>query len=330
MLIRGFFIIKGGDFLYRYIIKRVLLMIPVLLAVSFVIFTLLYLTPGDPALTNLGEQASPEAVAQLKKELGLDKPFVVQYANYVYKAVFKGDLGKSYASKRPVAQELLARFPTTLLLAFLSIVLAVAIGIPTGIISATKQYSWFDNIAMVVALMGVSMPNFWQGMILILCFAVGIKIFPASGFYTPMHWVLPAVTIGTSTAAIITRMTRSSMLEVVRQDYIRTARAKGQKQSVIVFRHELKNALIPIITVIGLQFGFLLGGAVLTESIFSIPGLGKFMVDSIKSRDYPVIQGGVLLIAATFIVVNLVVDILYAYVDPRIKATYKVSRKGAK
>lgn len=299
---------------------------PVLFVVSFIIFSLLYFTPGDPAQIMLGEQANPEAIAQLREEMGLNDSFFVQFGRYVLN-ILQGDLGTSYKTGRPVIDELLARLPTTMLLSFLSIVVAVGIGIPVGIISATKQYSWFDNGAMVFALLGVSMPNFWQGMVLILIFSVNLNWLPASGFYTPAHWILPCITIGTSTAAIITRMTRSSMLEVIRQDYIRTARAKGQKESVIILHHQLKNALIPVITVIGLQFGYLLGGAVLTESIFAIPGLGKLMVDSIKARDYQVVQGGVLLIAAAFIIVNLFVDILYAYADPRIKANYSTSKK---
>ncbi len=313
--------------MHKFIIKRILMMFPVLLAVSFVIFTLLYFTPGNPAVTMLGESADPKDIAALEEELGLNDPFFVRYVKYVANAV-TGDFGISYDSKQPVSEEIFARFPTTLLLAGLSILLAVGIGIPIGIISATKQYSLFDNVMMVVALLGVSMPNFWQGMILVLIFSLGLGWFPVSGFDTPLHWVLPVVTIGTSSAATITRMTRSSMLEVIRQDYVRTARAKGQKESVIIFRHQLKNALIPIITVIGLQFGFLLGGAVLTESIFSVPGLGRFMVDAIKKRDYPSVQGGVLVIAAIFTVVNLIVDILYAFIDPRIKATYKTAKKG--
>lgn len=311
----------------KYILKRVLMIFPVLLTVCFVIFTLLYFTPGDPAQIMLGEQAAPEDIAQLRDEMGLEDPFFVQFGRYLLN-ILQGDLGTSYKTGRPVADEIFARFPTTMLLSFLSILIAVAIGIPVGIISATKQYSWFDNGAMVFALLGVSMPNFWQGMVLILIFCVNLNWLPASGFYTPLHWILPCLTIGTSTAAIITRMTRSSMLEVIRQDYIRTARAKGQKESVIIMRHQLKNALIPVLTVIGLQFGALLGGAVLTESIFAIPGLGKLMVDSIKARDYQVVQGAVLLIAAAFTFVNLLVDILYAYVDPRIKANYNAAKKG--
>ena len=309
--------------MYKYIAKRLVMLIPVMLGVSFIVFTLMYLTPGDPAKIMLGESAPKEEVAKLREELGLDDPFLVRYVRYVKDAVVHQDIGRSYTTKRPVTDEIMSRFPSTLKLAGLGVLLAIAIGIPTGIISATKQYSIFDQVSMVAALIGVSMPNFWQGLMLILLFSVKLGWLPASGFTSLKHMVLPAITIGTSSAATITRMTRSSMLEVVRQDYIRTARAKGQVESVVINSHALKNALIPILTVIGLQFGGLLGGAVLTESIFSIPGVGRLMVDSIKSRDFPIVQGGVLFIAITFSVINLLVDILYAFVDPRIKSQYK-------
>ena len=260
----------------------------------------------------------------------MNDPFLLQYGRYLKKAVFEGDLGTSYVTGRPVITEIVARFPTTMLLAVLSVCISVLIGIPTGIISATRQYSIFDNLAMILALVGVSMPNFWQGLVLIIVFSLHLGWLPASGFYGPAYWILPALTIGTSTAATITRMTRSSMLEVIRQDYIRTARAKGQTELVVILKHALKNALIPIITVIGLQLGRGLGGAILTESIFSIPGLGKLMVDSIKARNYPVVQGGVLFIAVMFSFINLLVDVLYAYADPRIKSQYKRGRKKRK
>lgn len=308
--------------MHRYIFRRLLMLIPVMLGVVFIVFTMMYFTPGDPAKIMLGEQAPEEAVQALREELGLNDPYLVQFFNYVKNAL-SGDIGRSYKTSRPVSEEILTRFPATLKLAALGVIVAVAIGIPLGIISATKQYSILDNIAMVVALIGVSMPSFWQALMMVLLFSVKLGWFPSSGFSTPMAMVLPAITIGTGSAAIITRMTRSSMLEVIRQDYIRTARAKGQVESVVINQHALKNALIPIITVIGLQFGFLLGGAVLTESIYSIPGVGRLMVDSIKSRDFPVVQGGVLFIAITFSIVNLLVDILYAFVDPRIKSQYK-------
>ncbi len=316
--------------MHKFILNRILMMLPVLLGVSLVVFSMMYFTPGDPARLILGETASETEVRELREEMGLNDPFLLQYGRYLKKAVFEGDLGTSYVTGRPVVTEIVARFPTTMLLAVLSVFISVLIGIPTGIVSATRQYSLFDNLAMILALVGVSMPNFWQGLVLIIVFSLHLGWLPASGFYGPAYWILPALTIGTSTAATITRMTRSSMLEVIRQDYIRTARAKGQTELVVILKHALKNALIPIITVIGLQLGRGLGGAILTESIFSIPGLGKLMVDSIKARNYPVVQGGVLFIAVMFSFINLLVDVLYAYADPRIKSQYKRGRKTRK
>ena len=316
--------------MHKFVLNRILMMLPVLLGVSLVVFSMMYFTPGDPARMILGETASETEVRELREEMGLNDPFLLQYGRYLKKAVFEGDLGTSYVTGRPVVTEIVARFPTTMLLAVLSVFISVLIGIPTGIVSATRQYSLFDNLAMILALVGVSMPNFWQGLVLIIVFSLHLGWLPASGFYGPAYWILPALTIGTSTAATITRMTRSSMLEVIRQDYIRTARAKGQTELVVILKHALKNALIPIITVIGLQLGRGLGGAILTESIFSIPGLGKLMVDSIKARNYPVVQGGVLFIAVMFSFINLLVDVLYAYADPRIKSQYKRGRKPRK
>ncbi|WP_350343478.1 nickel ABC transporter permease [Proteinivorax tanatarense] len=307
----------------KYIGRRLLMLLPVLLGVSFIVFTLMYITPGNPAAIVLGEQATQREIEQLEEQMGLNDPFIVQYGRFVTGIVFEQDFGRSYQTNTPVLEAILSRFPNTLTLAALGVLVAVAIGIPVGIISATKQYSLFDNVAMVFALLGVSMPNFWQGMLLILIFSVHLGMFPPSGFSSPMHMVLPALALGTSSAAMITRMTRSSMLEVIKQDYIRTARAKGQKESVVIYRHALKNALIPVVTVVGLQFGYLLGGAVLTETVFSINGVGRLMVDSINMRDFPMVQGGVLFIALTFSLINLFVDILYAFIDPRIKAQYK-------
>ena len=307
----------------RYIARRLLLLIPVILGVTLITFTMLYFTPGDPARLTLGEQAGAEQLEQFRERHGLNDGYVVRFAKYVKNAVVHQDLGLSYRNRQSVFSEVAQRFPTTLKLAGLGVLVAVAIGIPVGIISATKQYSIFDSISMILALLGVSMPNFWQGMLMILFFSLYLGWFPASGFNTFKQMVLPALTIGTSTAAIITRMTRSSMLEVIRQDYIRTARAKGQKENTVITRHALGNAMIPIVTVVGLQFGYLLGGAVLTESIFAIPGVGRLMVDAIKTKDYPIVQGGVLFIAVTFSFVNLLVDILYAFLDPRIRSQYR-------
>ena len=302
-------------------------MLPVLLGVSLLVFTMMYFSPGDPARIILGETATDADVTALRHDMGLDKSFLEQYFDYVGKAAFHLDLGTSYLTRRPVATEIWARFPTTMLLTILSVTLSVLLGIPAGIVSATRQYSIFDNLVMAFALVGVSMPNFWQGLVLILIFSVSLGWLPSSGFYGPLYWILPAITIGTSSMAIITRMTRSSMLEVINQDYIRTARAKGQSERLIIWKHALKNALIPVVTVVGLQLGRGLGGAILTESIFSIPGLGKLMVDSIKARNYPVVQGGVLFIAVMFSLINLGVDILYAFIDPRIKSQYRLRKR---
>lgn len=311
----------------RYIFKRLLMMIPVLIGVSFVIFSMLYFTPGNPAVQILGEGASPEAIEELSNEMGLNDPFFVRYFTYLKGIVLHGSLGTSYSTNRAVMTEILSRFPTTLKLAALSIVIATLIGVLCGIVAAVKQYSIFDNVATAVSLIGASMPNFWQGLMMILLFSVYLGWLPASGFDRPVCWIMPALTIGTSTAASIMRMTRSSMLEVIRQDYIRTARAKGQKEKVVVFHHALKNAIIPVLTTIGLSFGHMMGGAVLTESIFGIPGLGNLIVGAIKARDYPLVQGGVLFIAFAFGFVNLFVDILYAYCDPRIKSQYSAHKR---
>lgn len=307
----------------KYIFKRILLLIPVIIGVAFIVFFLLYITPGDPARIILGDQAPEETVLALREEMGLDDPFLVQFGRYTYNLVVKHDIGKSYVTKRPVMEEILAVFPATLKLAFSAVLLALLVGIPFGIISAVKQYSIFDSVTMVFALVGISMPVFWLGLLLILFFSVHLKWLPSSGYTTISAMILPAIALGAQSVAIITRMTRSSMLEVIRKDYIRTVKAKGQSDTLVIAKHALGNALIPIITIAGLQFGRLLGGAVLTESIFSIPGIGRLMVESIKMRDFPVVQGGVLFVAISFSLVNLLVDMLYAYVDPRIKSQYK-------
>ena len=308
--------------MHKYILKRLLMMIPIILGVTFVIFYMTYITPGCPAVLTLGEGAPPEAIEQLREEWGLNNPFLTRFATYVIN-LLQGDLGISYVSRAPVWDEIMARFPTTFMLAIYGTILSIIIGIPLGILSATKQYSIFDNAATATGLLAVSIPNFWLGLMLIIAFSLHLGWLPPSGLDTPSAWVLPVITLGTGSAALVMRITRSSMLEVIRQDYIRTARAKGQKESIIVWKHALRNAMIPVITAIGLDFGFLLGGAILTESIYAIPGLGRFMVDSITRRDFSIIQGGVLFMAITFSLVNLLVDILYAYIDPRIKSQYK-------
>ena len=307
----------------RYIVRRVLFLIPVLLGVAFCVFTLLYLTPGDPARMILGDLATEDAVQEFRNREGLNDPFLVQFGNYVWKAVTKGDIGRSYVTKRSVAQEVLAAFPATLKLSALAMVIAILVGLPCAILSEIKQYSLFDTVTMIFAMIGLSMPVFWLGLLLILLFSVHLRWLPSSGFGTFKAMILPAVSLSAQAISMVTRMTRSSMLEVIRADYIRTARAKGQKESVVIWVHALHNALIPVVTLCGLQFGHLLAGAILTESIFAIPGVGRLMVSSIMQRDYPMVQGGVLFIAIAFSIVNLLVDLVYAYIDPRIKAQYK-------
>ena len=307
----------------RYIVRRVLFLIPVLLGVAFCVFTLLYLTPGDPARMVLGDLATEDAVQEFRNREGLNDPFLVQFGNYVWKAVTKGDIGRSYITKRSVAQEVLAVFPATLKLSALAMLIAILVGLPCGILSAIKQYSLCDTVTMIFAMIGLSMPVFWLGLLLILLFSVRLRWLPSSGFGTFKATILPAVSLSAQAISKVTRMTRSSMLEVIRADYIRTARAKGQKEFVVIWVHALHNALIPVVTLCGLQFGHLLAGAILTESIFAIPGVGRLMVSSIMQRDYPMVQGGVLFIAIAFSIVNLLVDLVYAYIDPRIKAQYK-------
>ncbi len=308
--------------MYKFILKRLFMLIPVLLGVSFIVFTIMSLTPGDPVQLYLGDNYSQEAHDQISEELGLNDPFLIRYAKYIFNAL-QGDLGNTYSTKRPVTTEIFARFPATVRLAGAALFFAIAVGMPLGIVSAVKQYSLTDNASMLVALLGVSMPNFWLGIMLILLLAANLGIFPASGDVGFKSLVLPAITLSANSLATITRMTRSSMLEIIRQDYIRTARAKGLRESVVVFRHALRNAMIPIITSAGLQFGFALGGAVLVETVFSWPGIGRLLVDAIKLKDTPLVLGLVLVMAVSFTVINLVIDILYAFFDPRVKAQYK-------
>jgi len=305
-----------------FILKRLAMMIPVLIGVTFIMFTLMQVTPGDPAMAILGEAAPPEALAALRLEMGLDNPFLVQFGSYLWNIV-RLDFGTSWLTNRPVFTEIFARFPNTMQLAGMGVLLALVLGIPLGILSAVKQYSIFDTGATFVGLLGVSIPNFWLGMMMIMFFTVSLGWLPPTGFQDPIQWIMPTIAIGTGSAAIIMRMTRSSMLECIRQDYVRTARAKGQIERRVIFRHALKNAMIPVTTTAGLSFGFLLGGAVLTETIFAIPGLGAYMVSAFFNRDWPVAIGGVLLIAISFSFVNLLVDVLYAFIDPRIRSQYR-------
>lgn len=303
--------------MFVFIIRRLLQMIPVLLGVVLVVFLIMQMVPGDPAVLLAGESATEEQVQTLRAKLGLDQPLAVQYVTYI-KDVVTGDLGTSIRTNRPVLEEILVRLPVTIELAFWSILVTVVLGTLAGIISATKQYSFSDISLMIVALLGVSLPNFWLGLMLILFFSVNIQIFPVAGWGSFMHVILPALTLGTSGAAIVARMTRSSMLEVIRQDYIRTARAKGVQERIIVYKHALKNALIPVITVVGLQFGALLGGTVLTETVFAINGLGRLIIDAIRMRDLPVVQGSILFVSVIFVFVNMLVDISYRLLNKRV------------
>lgn len=302
----------------KFTVKRLLYLVLVLIGVSFLVCLLLYMTPGDPVRMMLGESSTPEAQAELRAELGLDDPFLVQYGRYMANIIFHQDLGTSYSTGRPVLESILEVFPNTVTLATASIVIAIVLGTFLGIISAVKQNSLLDNAVMVLALIGTSAPIFWIGILMILLFSVQLNWLPPSGFGTFKQLIMPAVALGMQSTAVVARMTRSSMLEVIRQDYVKTARAKGQKESVVIMRHVFRNALIPVITVVGLQFGTLLGGAMLTEIVFSIPGVGRLMIEAIKQRDFPIVQGSVLFVAACFSLVNLAVDLLYAVVDPKV------------
>jgi len=302
----------------QYTIRRFLELIPVILSVTVIVFLLLHLIPGDPAEILAGEEATIEDIRAIRSQLGLDKPLIVQYITYM-KNAFRGDLGRSMRTRRPVLREITDRYFNTILLAACSVVVMVLLGITTGILSAIKQYSWLDNISMIVALFGVSMPVFWLGLMLMLLFSVYLGMFPTTGIGTFKHLVLPSVTLGASATAVVARLTRSSMLEVIRQDYIRTARAKGLNEFLVIMRHALKNALIPVVTIVFLRFGVLLGGAVLTETVFAWPGIGWLMIDSIWARDYPVVQGCILMVAISFVLINLFTDLLYAFIDPRIR-----------
>ena len=308
--------------MYKYICKRILMMIPVIIGVSLLVFLVLKMTPGDPARVVAGSEADEATVEQIREELGLNKPVLQQYVDYMLN-LLHGDMGTSYTTNKPVAEEILARMPTTFILAFAGVFLAVLIGIPLGIISATKQYSILDYISTLLALGGVAMPNFWLGLMLILLFSLKLGWLPSGGGDSWTAYVLPAITLGVGATANFMRTTRSSMLEVIRQDYIRTARAKGAGEGRVVMHHALRNAMIPVITVIGLQIGTLLGGAVVNETVFSLPGLGTLMINAINQKNEPVVLGCLITFAIIFSLVNLLIDILYAFIDPRIKSQYK-------
>jgi ABC-type dipeptide/oligopeptide/nickel transport system permease component len=301
----------------RYIIRRLLLVIPVLIGVSVIVFSLVRLIPGDPAELLLGEDYTQEAAEELRAEWGLDKPIYIQYLIFL-KQLLRGDLGHSIRSGRPVTQELAERFKNTVQLAILAVILASVIGISTGIIAGTRPFSLIDSLTMVGAVAGVSMPVFWLGLMLIYLFAVNLNWLPAVGIGGIKHLILPGITLSAFAMATIARQSRSSMLEVMEQDYITTARSKGLKEGRIIRRHAIKNAMIPIITVQGVMIGRLLGGSIVTETVFAYPGMGKLLIDGIVGRDYPIVQGAILFYALSFSMINLVVDLTYVFFDPRI------------
>lgn len=302
----------------NHIIKRLLSIVPVLLGVTIISFSMIHLCPGDPAVILAGSEASVETIEKIREDYGLNKSLGAQYLEFMRRLV-KGDLGTSIYTRLPVSELLAQCYWVTMKLAFLSIVISFLLGIFPGVIAATKQYSVFDNLSMLVALFGTSMPIFWIGLLLMLFFSVKIALFPAGGGTDLYTLVLPAISLGASSAALIARITRASMLEVIHQDYVRTARANGLKERNIIYRHCLKNAMIPITAVVGLQFGYLLGGTVLVEVVFSIQGMGKLLVDAIFQRDYPVVQASMILISFSFVIVNLLTDITYSFFDPKIR-----------
>lgn len=314
----------------RYALKRLLALLPVLLGVALLIFTIMYFTPGDPAVLQLGDQATEQQLADWRAARDLDKPFFVQFGKYIWGIVSRGDFGISYKTGKAVSTAILERFPTTFVLAMATCLVAMVVGILLGIVAANHQNTWIDSLARIFGIVGISMPNFWFALLLILVFAVKLRMFPVSGWYGPKYMVLPAIALGLAHAASLMRITRSSMLDCIRQDYVTTARAKGQTEGVITRHHILRNAMIPIITAAGTAFGVALGGALITEQIFSIPGLGSLMVNAITNRDYPQVRGSVLLLATSYSLVNLLVDLLYAAIDPRIKALYQSGKKKKK
>lgn len=308
----------------KYILRRFLQTIPVLIGVTLLTYMTIWLAPGDPIQSMLGVRATPEQIAQVKADLGLDKPLILQYFTWL-KNILQGNFGRSLQNNRKVLDMILERIPATLELGLASFIIALILGVSTGIISAVKRNTWVDYLCRFFALLGVSMPVFWQGLILIIAFSLYIPIFPTSGRGLDpwsldglMHLILPAVTLGTSTTASLNRLTRSSMLEVLREDYITTARAKGLRERVVVYKHALRNALIPVVTILGFRIGAILGGSVVTETVFAWPGIGRLAIKAVIARDFPVVLGDVVLIAMMYVYANAIVDIMYAVIDPRI------------
>ena len=305
----------------KYILKRLLLMIPILLGICLIVQILIDITPGDPAKIIAGATASPEDYQKVREDLRLDDPFWVRFGRFIGNAV-QGDFGKSFSTKRDVWEDISARFPYTLILAFSSCLLAVVIGLPLGLVAAVNQNTWKDSLSMVLSLFCTSMPNFWFALMLVQWFAVKMKVLPVSGVETWQGWIIPVVSMALGYAANIARLTRSSTLEVIRQDYITTARAKGLPERKVLYRHVLKNSILPVVMSVGSMFGMSLGGALVTEMIFSMPGLGQYTLTGLTARDYPVIQGSVLFLSILFSIVILLIDVAFAFIDPRIRSQY--------
>ncbi len=308
--------------MYTFLIKRILGLLPVLLGISVFVFMLIHITPGDPALLMLGEQAPPEQLEIMRREMGLEESLPVQYVTWLRRAV-RLDFGRSLRSRKPVITEIAERLPNTAALAVGATLVSVMIGVPVGVISAARPNSFFDNLFTAVTFTAVGMPVFWQGLMLILIFSVWLGWLPSSGMGPSIRfYIMPVAALGTVTTANITRIARSSMLDVLKEDYVRTARAKGVHERTVVYRHALRNALIPVVTIIGLQFGRLMAGAVLTETIFAWPGLGSMVVTAIRTKDFPLVQGTIMIFALIYALVNLGVDILYGALDPRLRTKY--------
>ena len=313
--------------MWRYVVKRLIITFFLLFGITFIVYAIMEMTPGDPVMIKLGSDYTPELYEATKIKMGLDQPFLIRYFKFIYDVFFHFDFGQSYLG-RSIVKEILARAPKTFLISISSILAATLLGIPLGIYSALHQNTWKDNAAMVFALLGVSMPDFWVGLLLTMLFSLKLGWLPATGLKGPSYLVLPLVTCSFGTLANIARMTRSSMLEVIRQDYITTAKAKGQTKSVVIFKHALKNALIPIITVVGTQASYMMGGVMVVETVFSIGGMGTLMMSSITSLDYPMVLSSVLFISIFSCLIILLTDIAYAFVDPRIRSEYQtVARK---
>ena len=304
----------------KFIAKRLLAMIPVLIGITFIIYTILALTPGDPAVAILGETATQEQIEELREEMGLNDFFVIRYFKYIFNAV-RGDFGTSYRTGLSVVSELMARLPYTFILAFFGVGLATIIGVPIGIVSAVKQYTLTDNVVTAVAMIMCSVPPFWLSLMLMMLFSLKLGWFPSIGVDSWRNFVIPIVAMAIGNMATMIRMTRSMMLEVIREDYIRTARAKGASERTIILKHALRNAILPVVTQVGISFGFQLGGAMVCETVFSIPGLGNMIITAVRQTDIPMVMGAIIFVAAAISLVNLLMDVVYVWIDPRLKTS---------